>query len=978
MKKDILKELNQEQKEAVTFQDGPCLIIAGAGTGKTTVITKRIAWLIEQKLAQPHEILALTFTEKAAQEMEERVDRLLPYGYLDLWVSTFHSFCQKILETHALDIGLPIDFKLLDESQQAFLVQQNFDRFQLDYYRPLGNPTKFISALLKHFSRAKDELISPQDYLDYTENLKLNHDSSMSDQAVNTEVARLGEVAQAFQTYQQILLDNNSLDFGDLLAYTIRLFQKRPQILEKYREQFKYVLIDEFQDTNWAQYELIKTLSHPKNNVIVVSDDDQAIYRFRGSSYNNVLQFKKDYPQAKQIALLKNYRSCQNILDLAYDFIQANNPARLEAQHKGIVKKLEAVKKNKAEIKYFQAKTKEDEIGLVVKKIIELKKKDSDSSWNDFAILVRANSQAEAFCQALQFANIPYQFLAHRGLFFKPIIIDLLSYLKLLDNYRESSAIYRLFLSPIFREKINHEDLSNFVYFANKKSWSFYQAMKKANLIPGLSEGAIKEILRFADLIEKHTALSKEENVSRVIYAFLEESGYLKILAEKENGRQSIFWLNQFFKKVESFEEANFDKTLTNFNKMMELMIDTGDTGSMLADDEAGPEAVKITTVHSAKGLEFKWVFIVNLVERRFPSIGRSDPIELPPALIKEIIPEGDVHLQEERRLFYVALTRAKDGLFLTAAEDYGGKTKKKASRFLSELKLNKKDQLIGLTSGAHYVRREEKKEKPSPSLRLPSKFSFSQLNAFSKCPQQYKFAFVLKLPREGKAAFSFGSTIHNTLQIFVQEWMKKNQAVQKNIFNPSDNSSTQGKGLRWEDLLKIYQKCWIEDWYENEEQRKEYQKKGKVILKSFYEDFKKNPPQVLGVEQGFVFKLGDYWLKGKIDRVDRVEGGLELIDYKTGRPKEKLNAEDKEQLLIYQLAAQSLQNIFPEKVKTLTYYYLENGQKCSFSAQPKELEKIKEKLIERIEKIKQSDFPAQPSRLCKYCDFYNICEDRM
>jgi DNA helicase-2/ATP-dependent DNA helicase PcrA len=978
MKKDILKELNQEQKKAVTFQDGSCLIIAGAGTGKTTVITKRIAWLIEQKLAQPQEILALTFTEKAAQEMEERIDRLLPYGYLDLWVSTFHSFCQKILETHALDIGLPIDFKLLDESQQAFLVQQNFEKFDLDYYRPLGNPTKFISALLKHFSRAKDELISPSDYLDYAENLKLNQDSSMSGQESNIEAERLEEVARAFHTYQQLLLDNNSLDFGDLLAYTIQLFQKRPQILEKYRKQFKYILVDEFQDTNWAQYELIKTLSQPKNNVIVVSDDDQAIYRFRGSSYNNVLQFKKDYPQAKQIVLLKNYRSCQNILDLAYSFIQANNPARLEAQHKGIIKKLEAVKKGKAEIKYFQAKTKEDEIGLVVKKIIELKKKNSNSSWNDFAILVRANSQAEAFCQALQFANIPYQFLAHQGLFSKPIIIDVLSYLKLLDNYRESSAIYRLLLSPIFREKINHQDLSNFIYFANKKSWPFYQAMKKVNLIPNLSEKATTEISKFADLIEKHTALSREENVSKVIYAFLEESGYLKILTQQENGPQSIFWLNQFFKKVENFEEANFDKSLVNFNKMMELMIDTGDTGSMLSDSEAGPEAVKITTIHSAKGLEFKWVFIVNLVERRFPSMERSDPIELPSALIKEIIPEGDVHLQEERRLFYVALTRAKDGLFLTAAEDYGGKTKKKESRFLSELNLAKKDQLTKLTSEAHYVRREEKEKDSSSFLRLPDKFSFSQLNAFSKCPQQYKFAFVLKLPRQGKAAFSFGSTIHNTLQIFGQEWMKRNQAVQKNIFGVSADSSGQEKELSFENLLKIYQKCWIEDWYESEDQRKKFQKKGKTILKAFYEDFRKNPPQILGIEQSFVFKLGNYWLKGKIDRVDKIEGGIELIDYKTGKSKERLSAEDKEQLLIYQLAAQSLQNLFPEKVKTLTYYYLESGQKCSFSAQPQELEKIKEKLIDRIQKIKSSDFPAQPSRLCQYCDFYNICEDRM
>ena len=981
MEKNVLENLNTEQKQAVTFKDGPCLIIAGAGTGKTTVITRRIAWLIEQKLAQPQEILALTFTDKASQEMEERVDKLLPYGYVELWISTFHSFCQRILEEHALDIGLPIDFKLLDETQQAFLVQQNFSKFNLDYYRPLGNPTKFISALIKHFSRAKDELISPADYLSYAENLKLNNDSTMSGEALNQEATKAQEVAQAYHTYQQLLLDNSALDFGDLINYTIQLFQKRPQILEKYRKQFKYILVDEFQDTNWAQYELLKMLSEPKNNITVVFDDDQSVYRFRGSSYNNVLQFKKDYPKSKQIVLIQNYRSFQNILDLSYDFIQANNPARLEAQYKGIIKKLHAERKGKAEIKHFHAKTKEDETSLVIKKIIDLKKDNPKSTWNDFAILVRANKHAEMFCQALHFANIPYQFLAHRGLFSKPVILDILAYLKLLDNYHESTAIYRLFSSPILNQKISHEDLSNFIYFANKKSWSFYQAMKNASIIPGLSEKTIGEIVKFLNMIEKHTELAKNENITKIIYAFLQESGYLNILSKKKDGQQSIFWLNQFFKKAENFEEANFDKSLPNFNKMIDLMIDTGDTGSMSSEQDSGPETVKITTVHSAKGLEFKWVFIVNLVDRRFPSIHRREGIELPLELMKELIPEGDVHLQEERRLFYVALTRAKDGLFLTSAEDYGGKITKKLSRFLEELKLDQKQKSTGLTSLGHYMRNEktslsQKKEK----VYLPSKFSFSQLSAFQKCPLQYKFSFILRLPRQGKPAFSFGNTIHNTLQIFVKQWLASKGAMQTNLFNEKIDKSEKKDTLELKDLLKIYQKAWNEDWYNSEEQRKEYKEKGKRILKNFYEDFIKNSPQVMSVEQNFVFKLGKYWIRGKIDRIDAVNKGLEFIDYKTGNPKKdgKLTAEDKEQLLIYQLASQSLDSLFQKPVNLLTYYYLESGQKVSFSAKPEELEKMREKLIERIQQIEKSDFLPKPSQLCKYCDFYNICDYRM
>jgi len=286
-----LGRLNKEQKQAVTHQDGPLLIVAGAGTGKTTVITERIAWLIEEELAKPEEILALTFTDKAAGEMEERVDKALPYGYTDLWVMTFHAFSERILHTHALDIGVPNDFRLLTQTEQWLLVRANLEKFNLDYYRPLGNPTKFIHALVKHFSRCKDEEIWPEDYLKYTENLRVNLDGmeasggkakgkrqkakdakegtekdngQKEERKDESEIKRLEEVANAYHIYQQLLLDNNTLDFGDLINYTLKLFRTRLKILKKYQEQFKYILVDEFQDTNFSQYELVKLLAGEK------------------------------------------------------------------------------------------------------------------------------------------------------------------------------------------------------------------------------------------------------------------------------------------------------------------------------------------------------------------------------------------------------------------------------------------------------------------------------------------------------------------------------------------------------------------------------------------------------------------------------------------------------------------------------------------------------------------------------------------
>ncbi|PIS39625.1 MAG: CRISPR-associated protein Cas4 [Candidatus Nealsonbacteria bacterium CG08_land_8_20_14_0_20_38_20] len=1359
-----LKKLNKEQKEAVVHGQGPLLIVAGAGTGKTTVITQRIAYLIEKGAkpasaesygeVKPEEILAVTFTDKAAEEMEERVDKLLPYGYVDLWISTFHAFCERILKDNGLDIGLPNDFKILDNTAGWLLVYRNLDKFKLDYYKPLGNPTKFIQFLISHFSRCKDQGIYPEDYLEYSEGLKTRDDVPEDD-----ETERIKEVANAFHIYQRLLLENSSLDFGDLINYCLKLFKKRPLILKKYREKFKYILVDEFQDTNWAQYELIKILAAPRNNLTVTADDDQclpgdskidflekgkimskkiknikagdkvltavgkghigvakvdnvfinnkkaqiltvktengysikvtdnhkmfccvprtarqgyhyvylmfrkdlgwrigvtddlilrlrlersadkilavkafnsdtearyyetlwslkygiptncfknrkrivikdswvvklykeidvannvqklsqdlnidldsphyclnavkrgrstriiinlqmchrnyrskvhvrsgktlflnglirhrlyletsdkqtikkletagyilhktkkgmklniegdnvkdleekariiekitdgfieykfnvaskyskpsstarnymslimpaknlvlghylpvkkgaeiiydkiisikeadkkikvydleikgthnfiangivvhnSIYRWRGASFTNIVNFKKDFPKAKQVSLVKNYRSTQNILDQAYKFIKANDPDRLEYVNK-IDKKLVAEKKGKGIIEHIHAKTLDEEVRKTIGRILEILKKDKKANYNDFAILVRANNSANPFIRALERAGLPYQFLASRGLYAKPVILDIVSYFKLLDNYHESSAVYRILNMPFLGIPV--QDIMKLTQYVSRKTKSLYEAMEELPLISGISEKAQEKIVFILGLIKRHSALARRKTVSELMAAFLEGSGYLKHLVKNSpagEDKEQLDLLNQFYKRVKNFEEAAIEPTLNNFMKEINLELESGEEGKLEFDPEQGPDMVKVMTIHGAKGLEFKYVFLVSMVDKRFPCIERREPIELPENLIKDIKPAGDVHLLEERRLCYVAMTRAKKELYFTSAEDYGGVRKKRLSRFLIEM--GYKDNFQFSISNFQTNELLELKHKilntkyKIQANYLPEHFSFSQLAAFEKCPLQYKFAFILKIPIKGKAVFSFGKTMHGALFNFLKQANESNKQEQENLFGFKDAESganKKGSNSGLESLSELYEKNWLGEWYENKEQKEKYYKLGKRIIKDFYEEFSKNPPKILKINQElalempFNLKIGEHTLKGRIDRIDEKDGGATIIDYKTGNSKEKLAMDDKEQLLIYQLAAEE---VFKIKPKELIYYYLNDGKKASFLGTEKELKKQKEKIIREIEEIKNSNFKPTPGWQCGFCDFKDICD---
>ncbi len=992
-----LNKLNQEQREAVTFGNGPVLIVAGAGTGKTTAITSRIAYLIEQKKAKPEEILALTFTDKAAEEMEDRVIKLLPIGYVDLWISTFHSFCERVLKEYALDIGLSPDFRLMDETQAWLLVRQNFTKFDLDYYRPLGNPTRFIRALLGHFSRCKDEGIYPADYLKYSDDLKLNMDGiAVGSRAVKSkdkkelaqvqqEADRIKEVAGAYAVYQQLLLDNNALDFGDLINYCLKLFRERPNILAKYQQKFKYVLVDEFQDTNWVQYELVRLLALPQNNLAVSADDDQSVYAWRGSSLNNVLQFRKDYPNSEEVVLVQNYRSAQNILDLSYDFIQLNNPNRLECQisqelslvakakgvdarnFKKIDKKLIAAKEKNGMIESLHFPTLAQETRGVIEKIIQIMKQDKGSSFKNFAILIRANNQAEAYCRELERAEIPYQFLASKGLYSKPVILDIISYLKLISDLHESSAVFRVLNFPFLQ--ISYEDIAKISRFSSKQGCSIYETLQQLSLVPGVSQQSVNKINFLLSLVNKHALLAREKNISEVFVSFLKDSGYLEYLIKREaqEGKKNFDLIDQFFTKIKGFEASQPDPSLNNFIEQLDLEIESGEQGSLQFNIEEGPDTIKIMTIHGAKGLEFKYVFLVNLVAQRFPTRERKDPIEIPEKLIKEIISQGDVHLEEERRLFYVGMTRARKGLFFVWADDYGGVRKKKPSRFLQECGL----EISQLTENSTKDWEAEPLPVPEPEqYPLPSHFSYTQLAAFKNCPLQYKFAHILKIPRKGKASFSFGKTMHQTLEDFI----KASQTKQNNLFNNEDDFLK----ISYADLLKFYKKNWIDEWYQDKEEKEKYFQQGKKSLKLFFDDYEKNQPKTLlienepALEQSFNLKINNDIFIGKIDRIDKIDKGVEIIDYKTGKAAEKLSAEDKEQLLIYQIAAQEILGLNPQK---LTYYYLTEGKKLSFLGSKEEIIKQKEKMVAKIEQIKKGDFLPTPGWQCQFCDFKSICE---
>jgi DNA helicase-2/ATP-dependent DNA helicase PcrA len=965
--------ITKEQQTAIETNQGPLLIIAGAGSGKTTVIVKKIEYLLQNKVAQPEEILALTFTEKAAYEMEERLDQILPYGFYNLTVSTFHAFADQILKEKGSEIGLPINFKLMTEAEAILFFKKNLFLFNLDYYRPIGNPNKFIQALLTHFHRLRDEDISEDEYLRF---VKQNKDLS------DEERKKYQELALAYAYYQKLKIKEGYLDFADLVYYLLTLFRKRGNILREYQNRFRYILVDEFQDTNFAQYQLIKLLAPPEKNpnLAVVGDDNQSIYKFRGASVANILNFINDYPQAKAVTLLKNFRSNQNILDAAYQLIKNNDPETLEAKL-NISKKLIAQWPNQPQaVNFYWGENINDETEYVANKIKTLIK--DRYHYRDIAILVRANNHAQPFINTLIQHGVPYQFLGPGILFKQPEVKDLIAYLKFLYDIQDSISLFRVLSMEVFA--IDHKDLQILISFSRQINQSLFQAVEiylsffQSSLsqkefeiykkyLPLLTKTTQEKLLQIYQMLKRHIKLTPKKSATTLLYYFLEDSGYLKKLTSPKTEKEEKIIVNitKFFERIREFENTHEDSSVNSVVEFLEMSMELGESPLVLKNDIQDFDAVNILTVHGAKGLEFPIVFLVNLVNGRFPSREKNEIISIPPQLIKEPLPSGDYHLQEERRLFYVGLTRAKDFVFLTAARFYGeGKRQAKISPFVIEsLEKETLEKIINKEKEAKKQLSifdfQPKEEKIITVSNLKKNFSFSQINVYQTCPLQYRYQYILNLPTAPQASASFGNTIHATLYQFYQEF-KRNKEVDKSI------------------LLSLYEKNWIPVGYLSSSQEKKIKKEGEKILTDYLEKFHHKNLKIISLERPFKIKLKEnIIITGKIDRIDiDNEGSIEIIDYKTGAMPDEKKLKKDLQLSIYALAVLSDPTLKTNLDKIiLSYLYLQQSQKISFKKSLAEIEKTKESILDTVNQINQQKFLPKVGPWCDFCPFKIICE---
>ncbi|MCS7091896.1 MAG: ATP-dependent helicase, partial [Patescibacteria group bacterium] len=657
------KFLNQKQKEAVEYDNGPLLIIAGAGTGKTTVITERIKHLVLNKNLKSSNILALTFTEKASKEMEERVDVVMPYGYWDMWISTFHSFCERILRSWAFHIGYDPSFKLMSTLESIAFIKKHLYKFRLSYFRPLGNPNRFIDHLIAHFSRLQDEDIAPNQYLEWiklkSENFGLKLDELQKiDEIKNDEkaieLAKWFELAKAYETYEFLKVEERVMDFGDLITKTLKLFRERPNILSMYRLQFAQILVDEFQDTNVAQYELLKLIAPPSANpnIVVVGDDSQSIYKFRGAAISNIMHFMDDYPTAKTVVLTENYRSTQTILDAAYRLIQHNNPDTLEARL-GIEKKLVSKRNVKKDCKIelfhapkdnLEAEEVADEIQrLVSQNLSQAEYGDGELpiNYSDIAILVRARNYADIFIKALSKRGIPYHFYGPSSLFEQKEVSVLISYLKILKDQRDDTSWFNLLTSsPI---NVPLKDLTLMLSVVARKNLSLIDLFDDLDSIQKLEAETKSKIKNITDLVGKHLYEIKDKPAGQILVSFVNE---MEILEEfiNENSFESLDKaqnITRFLQEIVAFESQNKDSSIFSVLEWIDLVAELGEKTILSQQDYVKENAVNIMTVHSAKGLEFPVVFLVNLVSERFPSRNKGEAIPIPDELIKEVLPMG-------------------------------------------------------------------------------------------------------------------------------------------------------------------------------------------------------------------------------------------------------------------------------------------------------------------------------------------------
>ena len=1009
----LLGGLDPEQLRAVTHGEGPLLVVAGAGTGKTQVITRRIAWLIASRRAKPSEILALTFTDKAADEMAVRVDQLVPYGYTDTAVATFHAFGDRLIREYALELGLPPDVRVLSRAETVVFLREHLFEFDLDAYRPLGDPTRFLSALATLFSRCKDEDITPANYAGHaallaaesmavTEAARAGAATEDAAEAVAEDGRRQAELARAYARYQELLSANGFIDFGDQVALALRLVRGSASARRDIAGRYRYILVDEFQDTNRAQAELVGLLAEPHRNVTVVGDDDQAIYAFRGAAIDNIIDFEGRYPGARTVVLRRNYRSLKPVLDAAYRLIRFNDPDRLEIRT-GLPKRLRAQRQepNAAPVRLEAFATGSEEADWIAADIA--RRVAAGAAPRDHAILVRANGHADTILRALNLAGLPWRFSGSSGLYARPEVRLLMSFLRVIADPESSVDVYALASSEPYG--LGGEDLTSIVNSARRRNRSVAAVLLELDRQPGIlrvSPATRVAVHRLVEDIARYAAMAHERPAGEVLYAFLRESGMLATLAATPTtaAEEGLGNIARFFDIIRAQSALLADDRATFLAQHLQTLTEAGDDPAT-ADLDPDADAVAVLTVHKAKGLEFPIVYLPGLVIGRFPGNGRGEVLPVPAGLGRGEPMTADRALAEERRLFYVAMTRARDELILSHAADYGGSRARRVSPFVLEaLDLPISAGTPG--SGSSPSAAEERLavfagiDAPIEPVRSPTTepltLSYGQIDAYLTCPLKYKYAHVLRVPTAPHHALVYGSALHKAVQLF-------------------HHRHARGHVMSEAELDEVLDSAWSNEGFVSREHEEARLAAARASLRRFREA-QLLPEAIIPtyVEREFSFDLGGDRIRGRWDRVDIEPGAgqsspptatpeagdgptpfadvvsptlgimgperVTITDYKTSDvrdpAKARQRARESLQLQIYAMAYEAMSGRLPDHV---AMHFLDSGLVGKVAVEPKRIARARDRMASAAAGIRARRFDATPDPMaCSWCPFRDIC----
>jgi DNA helicase-2/ATP-dependent DNA helicase PcrA len=891
-------------------------------------------------------------------------------------LTTFHSFCESILKEGKRER------LTLETVDHWILLRRNMRRLQLDKYRRLAEPGQFLTDFVQFFSRCQDELVSCEEYEKYAEGLQaqLRAERAQLDEETYKErleeVEKQREIARAYRASEELLRGKNAVAINGLMTEAVNLLKNDAALREKLRKRFRHILVDEFQDTNIAQLKLLEQIAAPPRNIVAVGDNDQAIYRFRGASFSSFKLFLQRFAGWRdgqdstklRVLLQENYRSTPNILRVATQAISHN-----ETSADFPKKRLNSNKKEGERVRIVELAGQEEEASWVA---AEMEKgHQSGRKWKDFAVLYRQHAHRDVMVEELSRRKIPFV-ISNLSILDHALVRDVLAYLRLIAQPYDDIACARVLAAPAWG--LEPPDIVRLAERAKKERKAIYDVLQlpQKELAFDGSPAALGNLLGFLGEQRKTSKRRTAREILGEVTEWLEiaqrasaqDKKYVQRLAEfakewepKSETRQ----LSEFLEYLDYFEQAN---------------------GTISLDDDVPGDAVQLMTVHAAKGLEFPQVFVLRVNSRAFPVSERRPLFEFPPELMKEELPEGDYHTQEERRLFYVALTRAEERLTLTTITEKRGKVPLFLEDILMDPAIKRRDVLqiapkvmLANDKETAAVREQETELFPAsgpakifsriakwaetyhPEAPEPLRLSPSSVTGYRNCPQRYLFERMWSIPGDAQATLTFGRVVHSTIKRVMTE-MKK------------------GRGLKFEDVQRIYETEWSAVGFEDDYQEEEYKKDGLEQLKTFYAAMMEALPEILEQEKGFELDLeNNVIVTGRIDQINSLgssKGGrkdVEIVDYKTGKPRKANEAKNDLQLSIYAIAVKEILEL---NLVRLVFHYLQNNERQETTRDKKQLDEAQKIVLETAAEIRAGEFSAKPGFQCRSCAYKPICPE--